>query len=276
MRQDEITDPRLRQVIDDQLVELPWGPQEINCAFDKSCNLSCPTCRFERIIETDQADSIIAIQKKLEEQAIPGAEYLYITGSGDAFGSPYFNRWLRTMQLDDKPRLEHIHLHTNAQLWIPRMWDRIPDPVKARIRSAEISIDAARAETYSVNRREGNFDRLLENLEYIRMLRLEGPLERLTISMVVQQNNFREMIEFVGLGKKFAADCVYFSQLVNWGTFDDAEYKQRAVHLPNHPLHSDLKAGLADPVFEDPCVFLGNLTHLVGGDDDFTTPEIHR
>src|SRR4029077_17917476 len=90
----DVTDPKMRQAIDDNLTILPWGPQEINCAFDKSCNLSCPTCRTERLIETDQADPIRAIQKKLEREAVPNAKFLYITGSGDAFGSPFFNEWL--------------------------------------------------------------------------------------------------------------------------------------------------------------------------------------
>ena len=80
------------------------------------------------------------------------------------------------MQLDGKSGLR-IHLHTNALLWTPKMWRQVPDEVKRAINSAEISIDAARPETYSVNRRGGDFDRLLENLEFIAGLRAGGELQ---------------------------------------------------------------------------------------------------
>jgi hypothetical protein len=91
-------------------------------------------------------------------------------------------------------------------------------------------------------------------------LRANGPLEWLGINMVVQENNFREMRQFVELGKRFRVDTVYFHKLVNWGTFSDREYARRAVHQTSHPSHPDLVDTLLDPVFDDPIVYLGNLT----------------
>ncbi len=261
---EDVTDPMMRMAIEQELTDLPWGPQEINCAFDKSCNLSCPSCRHERIIESDQSVPIRHIQSKLEKEALPGARYLYITGSGDAFGSPFFNQWLRTMRLGDAPKLQHLHIHTNAQLWTPRMWDRIPEPVRSKILSAEISIDAATAGTYVVNRRGGSFERLMENLEFVQSLRRDGPLKRLTFSMVVQNNNFREMPDFVRLGLRFGADYVYFSQLVNWGTFDDDEFRRRSVHLKGNENHKEFLSVLDDPMFDESVVYLGNLARFKG------------
>ena len=121
------------------------------------------------------------------------------------------------------PALEKIHLHSNALLWTPRTWQTIPEEIRALVRSAEISIDAASAETYALNRRGGEFGAVIRNFEFIGgELRCRGPLETLCFSMVVQHNNFREMPDFVRLGKRFRADRTYFSQLLNWGTFTDA------------------------------------------------------
>jgi hypothetical protein len=93
-------------------------------------------------------------------------------------------------------------------------------------------------------------------------LRREGPLADVTISMVVQENNFAEMPEFVTLGKGFGFDTVYFSKLVNWGTFSGVEYEARAVHQPHHPRHGELVALLQAEIFKDPIVNLGNLSEL--------------
>jgi len=155
-----------------------------------------------------------------------------------------------------------IYLHTNGQLWTPKIWDTIPVEIQNLVKGTEISIDAARAQTYIVNRRGGNFEKLLNNLEFISKLRREGPLNWVRISMVVQENNFIEMPEFVQLGKRFKFDSVFFSQLLNWGTFSEDEYIRRAIHLPSHPDHHKLLELLRNEVFQESIVHLGNLTGL--------------
>jgi len=46
-----------------------------------------------------------------------------------------------------------------------------------------------------------------------------------------------EMPDFVSLGKLLGFDTVYFSQLVNWGTYSEEEFRNRAIYLPAHPKH---------------------------------------
>lgn len=256
---DEVTDPVMLQIMRDGLTVLPFGPRDINCSYDRSCNLSCPSCRTQMITESRNSARILNIQQKINDHALKDAKLLYITGSGDPFGSPFFRTWLHSMKRSDMPKLETLHLHTNGMLWTPRMWDPIPDEIRALIRSAEISIDGASAATYETNRRGGRWDTLLENLEFIAGLRANGPLTWLGISMVVQENNFAEMADFVRLGRRFRADAIYFSQLVNWGTFTDEEFKARAVHRPEHPRHQYLREHLRDPIFDGPGVNVGNL-----------------
>jgi MoaA/NifB/PqqE/SkfB family radical SAM enzyme len=258
----DVTDPLMRAVLDDELVVLPYGPRDINCAYDRSCNLSCPSCRTGIIVETQRRAQIERIQAKIDGEALRDAELLYITGSGDPFGSPFFRRWLRTMERARMPRLQRLYLHTNAILWTPEMWASIPAEIRELVHSTEISIDAAREETYAINRRGATFATLLRNLEFISGLRRAGPLRYLCIHMVVQRNNYREMPEFVELGRRFGADCVYFSRLVNWGTFSPEEYAERAVHVREHPLHDDFRRIVGDSRFDDPIVNFGNLTSL--------------
>ncbi len=260
-RTEEVTDPDLLEVIRNQLTVLPYGPRQINCAYDRSCNLSCPSCRTEIIVENEQ--EILELQRKIESGALRDAHLLYITGSGDPFGGPYFRRWLRTMRRKDVPNLREIHLHTNALLWTPANWAAISAEVRPLIRSTHVSIDAATPESYALNRRGGDFAVLLENLSFIAELRRRGPLEDFRISMVVQENNFREMPAFVALGERFGVDLVRFNQLVNWGTYSDEEFRRRAVHLSGHPQHVELLALINDPQLAKPPASLGNLSFLL-------------
>ena len=256
----ELSDPDLRAAADGRLTELPHGPREIDCAYDRSCNLTCPSCRTKLIVETAKEKQILELQGKLQREALREAHYIGITGSGDPFGSPYFRRWLQTMRRADMPQLRLINLQTNAMLWTPEMWKTIPEDIRPLIKATNISIDAATPETYAVNRRGGEFHKLLRNLEFISELRRRGPLRWVMISMVVQSNNFREMPAFVALGERLGFDVVYFSQLTNWGTYSAEDYAERAIHRSSHPRHAELLAVLDGPALAKPVVQLGNLT----------------
>jgi Iron-sulfur cluster-binding domain len=261
-RVSNVTDERMLEIIRDELTIVPFGPSDIICCFDQSCNLSCPSCRTKVIMETGHSEAIFDIQKRLEDEALSEARLLYITGSGDPFGSPFFRRWLQTMKRSAMPKLERIHLHTNALLWTERIWESIPEETRALIRGTTISIDAARAETYAVNRRGGEFARLLERLAFISELRATGPLEYLEIHMTVQENNYKEMPEFVELGRRYKCDRVSFHQLLDWGSFSPSEFAARAVQRPDHPEHDAFIEMLTDPRLADPIVYLSNLSEL--------------
>lgn len=260
---EHVKDEALKTAIEKELIFLSYGPRQIICTYDRSCNLSCPSCRKKVIIERNKKEQILKIQSKIQNEALRDAHYLHITGSGDPFGSPFFRKWLQTMKREDMPGLETIHLQTNGLLWTPKMWDTIAKDVRQLIKSADISIDAANPGTYKINRRGGNFKRLLENLEFISTLRKIGQLKWVCISMVVQENNFREMPDFMRLGKRFHFDTVYFSQLVNYGTFSEEEFRNRAIHLFSHPRHQEFIDVLEAEIFKDSIVQLGNLTETI-------------
>src|SRR5690606_11128713 len=92
----EVEVQKIREAIVNKTTHLPFGPLGINCSYDRSCNLSCPSCRETVIVQTDKEEQILEIQNKLRNQALKDICFLNITGSGDPFGSPYFRKWLQT------------------------------------------------------------------------------------------------------------------------------------------------------------------------------------
>jgi hypothetical protein len=263
-RVEDVQDKQLLEIIRKEITFVPFGPRDIICCFDQSCNLSCPSCRTHIIMETEKADAIFDIQKRLENEALGEARLLYITGSGDPFGSPFFRRWLQTMKRSAMPQLERIHLHTNGLLWTKRIWASIPEETRVLIQAATISIDAATPATYAINRRGGDFPTLLERLAFISELRMQGPLKYLEIHMTVQANNYKEMPDFVELGHRYHCDRVSFHQILDWNTFSPSEFVARAVQFADHPEHAAFLKMLRDPRLDDPLVNLSNLTELKG------------
>lgn len=211
---------------------LSYPPRHLNLCFDHSCNLACPSCRNKiRQASGAELEKVQQISRVVLDQLIPSAHSITLSGFGDPFGSPSYLNLLEHLNQQDFPQLRQVRLHTNGQLLTESLWQTLPD-LQPLINEIEVSLDAAAEATYRINRPGGNFTQLLTNLEFIATLG-----STLTLSMVVQSNNWREIPQFLQLAERFQAR-IYLSKLVNWGTFSKADYRQRAVHLKSHPDHS--------------------------------------
>lgn len=250
-----VTDAEVAAALRGRKTRLPYGPKKLNLCYDRSCNLSCPSCRREPWAPDAAAGELVQkITRRLRQEVAASAEVLILSGSGDPFASPAYRELLQAVNPVDFPRLQRIELHSNGQLWTPELWQSLA-VIHPYVRAAEISVDAASAATYRQNR-GADFDRLLENLAFIASLPLAVKL-----SCVVQANNFRELPAFAALAAALGFSA-YCSQLVNWGTFSRAEFAERGVHLPGHPDHGEFKGVLRELALL-PHVDLGNLRPLV-------------
>jgi wyosine [tRNA(Phe)-imidazoG37] synthetase (radical SAM superfamily) len=214
-------------------------PSIIQFSFDRTCNYNCPSCRVE--IFTANKKKIAEVQatiEEIQEQYGDTVEYLYITGSGDPFISVGFRNFLRNFDSSKFPKVERIHLHTNASMWTPKMWESMPN-IHRLVRSCEISIDAATKDTYENKvRLGGNWDKLMENLRFISSL---PNLTQVKLSFVVQAANYREMPSFYKLMKEIFGKkaSIFFGKITNWGTYTQEEFKHQEIWNPEHPEHQE-------------------------------------
>ncbi len=213
------------------------GPDNIIMNFDRTCNYKCPSCRIDLIVE--DSGGIKRVEKTIEEidtYYSANVKTLYITGSGDPFVSVGFRNYLRNFNPKKYPKLQSIHLHTNASMWTKEMWDSMPNIHKYVI-SCEISIDAGTQYTYeNKTRLGGKWNTLINNLNFISTIET---LQSIKTSFVVQDTNYMEMETFYNLmysifGKKVN---VFFGKITNWGTFSEGEFKLKQVWDTEHPEH---------------------------------------
>lgn len=250
-----ISPGEVRKALQQKEHRLSYLPRSLNLCFDYSCNLACPSCRKQvrvaRGAELKQAEQIGAI---IQKELLPQAQTVTLSGFGDPFGSPTYLALLKKLNSFDFPHLQQVRLHTNGQRLTPEMWQQLPG-LQSLVAEIEISIDAATEPTYQLNRPGGSFFQLLSNLNF-----LKGCDCNRTLSMVVQQNNWREIPQFLALAQSYDAD-IYLSKLVNWGMFSKSEYRRRAVHLCDHPEHKDFIQLLQQVAGER--AEIGNLAPLI-------------
>lgn len=243
---------KLRDIAAKKRTHLACGPSNIVLSHDRSCTLSCPSCRTQVILAKKKA------QKALNDMAdtviyplLKNAERVRITGSGDPFGSAHFQYVIRNLDRANNPKLR-LDLQTNGVLLTPALWDRLK--LEGRVDTLIVSVDATRPKTYTVVRRGGDFDTLRRNLDFFAGLRRDDRIAKFRLDFVVQALNFREMPEFVHLARRLGCDGVKFQMIRGWGTYSPAEFARVDIGDPAHPEHSDFQKTIGRPELTTPYV----------------------
>ena len=227
-----ITNERHKKIIDDGTTK-NLEPTYYNLCYDESCNLRCPSCRANKFLLKDgpNYERKIKIQEKIITDLFLTPHQrcvtVNITGSGDPFGSKIFRDLLFSIDGAECPNVK-IDLQTNGVMFTPAYWEKM-HKVHKNISTVLVSLDAARKSTYDITRRGGNWKALMSNLKFISELRRKKLIDWLRLDFVVQKDNYKDMIRFIKLGKKFKVDQVYFSLVADWGTWPEEIYEEKAV-----------------------------------------------
>ena len=233
------------------------GPSRVLLSHDRSCNLSCPSCRTRLIVAGKRQQT--QLDAYLDDAVVPllaDAEIVKVTGSGDPFGSRHFRDVLLRLKT---PAYRHIQIdiQTNGILLDQAAWRTFD--FDHRVARLWVSLDAATPETYAQVRRGGDFARLLDNLAFLAQKRRDRQLAFLRLDFVVQAKNFREIPAFLEIARRIEADGVSLQRLRNWGTFDEATFHREDIASSTHPSFDEFLAVLADPRLDDARIEWGNL-----------------
>jgi len=232
---------KYKQIIEDKMIELPWGPETIIFSHDRSCNLKCPSCRTDYIQSSgEDRKKAEAIQEIILQEAMNDAHELYITGSGDGFGGEFWRNLLKSITMERYPNMKNLHLHTNGVGWTKKIWSMLSNLHAIPRITTEISIDAATEDTYHQIRVGGIWKILQENLQFI--FTEISNLKFVRLTFVVQNNNYMEMCDFVKMASQLQQlngmkTAVSFQHINNWGTFSHADFAIKNIIDVNHPEH---------------------------------------
>lgn len=244
-----LNDPILGRVIIEQNASLS-EIRELALGYDPTCNLSCPSCRREVIIDrkkqsrhrTEQIRQHIA-------PVLPKLRLLYINNGGEFLLSRPSRELLQSIDPKLCPEIT-IDLISNGTLFSKSEWQKFSN-IHGRVRNVRISTDAATKDTFEAVRRGGKWERFVENLNFIGELRRSGEIRFFLMSFAYQLANFREMPAFVGFSKSVGADAVSFEPLLPSEAMTQAEFSERAVHFRTHPLHAEFLRVLQEPVLSE-------------------------
>jgi hypothetical protein len=103
----------------------------------------------------------------------------------------------------------------------------------------------------------------MKNLEVMAGMRRSGAIRRLQINFVVQEENYREIPEFVELGARMGVDTIWFQRLTNYGAYTEGVFAKADVTSPVHPGHAELLDILRSPAMNHPALDMDMLMPLL-------------
>lgn len=257
-------------------------PVDIMFGTDKSCNLKCPSCRMDKIqlIEGFEYEKCKYLTDKLMAGILRidpmQTVDIWVTGSGDPFGSKIYREMLQNINGKEHPNLR-INLTTNGVMFTPKIYESL-HKIHDNLAICVVSLDAGTKHTYeNVTRLGGHWDTLLKNLDFLHtkivdrsdpnwfMFRnnsVEG--FRLGFSFVVTSTNYKEMPEYIRLTRERYPNSTRtaFSLILDWNTWTPPEYEKQCIWKTSHPEHEEFLEVLRNPIFKQEYVFLGNLKSL--------------
>lgn len=252
----------IRAILDGK-TEVDIHPANYNFAYDESCNLACPSCRTRTIgfVRGPEYEARKQIQDDvltfIESAGFNNVGRINISGSGEPFSSKVFREFLYNFDGEARKNLD-INIQSNGVLFDENAWQKM-HKIQANINEVLISIDASTEETYDKVRVNGDFPKLMSNLQFLSTLYKAGKIRRLMLAFVVQQLNFREMRGAIELGKALGVERIVFNLLNDWETWTKEQYERNAIWKSFHPEFPAFIETLRDPVFADPIVDLGNM-----------------
>ncbi len=214
--------------------------KNIRLAIDDSCNLYCPSCRTHQIFEKnkDQLQRRYKLADKIIDYVLAQSYTIniHVGSDGDPFASLIYRYFIK--KIKDLPNIKFT-IQTNGLL-IKKMYHRHIEFFK-KLDVLNVSIDGATKITYESLRRGGNYEKIIENLEFIKKLKEKNNF-KFIIHCIVQKENYHEMIQMVDIAKTYGADRIWLVKIENWNTYKNFKKVNVVDRENNH--HEDFKKEL--------------------------------
>jgi sulfatase maturation enzyme AslB (radical SAM superfamily) len=210
--------------------EMPL-PRLVSLCVGSGCNIACQTCRNKVFNGNDPN-----FMKKMDEWYLPAlknAQQVYFNGAGEPFVDTA-SRVLIKKIAEEHPHIK-FHIHTNGSLCDKKHCDELG--ITDKLVTVTLSLHATTAETHAEFTRSKTFNSIIKNLEWLKILKDQGKLQKIILVFVVNAVNYKEMAAFIYLAKSFEAEANFWNYR-RWND-DFTTFNRLNVLSPNHPGHLD-------------------------------------
>lgn len=162
---------------------------------------------IENCIMTDKdVNEIDTSLKNKYYEALKEAKYVVFSHRTDPFSNETTYNFIK--ELAQKRSDLKFNIVSNGILFNKDNCDDLN--ITDKLANVLIYVSAAKKETYDKYISNGDFDVLRQNLYWLKSLKEEGKLSNIFLAFTTDENNFREMPEFVEFAKEFNAFALFW------------------------------------------------------------------
>jgi MoaA/NifB/PqqE/SkfB family radical SAM enzyme len=231
-------------------------PKEVVFSYDMHCNVRCIMCRDKQIHnnreETKKLDDCIEV---VFLPLCENADTVRINGAGEAFASGHSRKLIKLIA-EKYPNINFI-LQSNGLLLDKANLEFLG--INNRIKHFSVSLHAVTEKTYNKIVKGSNFRRIMENLDYI----YSQKTAPVVLSFVVSSLNYKEMIPFVKMAKRWEAKTNFWAFWKQGVSETEKNYDRLAIFEEWHPYYNRFVKILQNKIFGDKnCYLYPGLSNL--------------
>ncbi|MEM6382291.1 MAG: radical SAM protein [Pseudomonadota bacterium] len=193
--------PDQRRAIQSKSLHVPLGPSKIADNVNVACPIGCEFC-FLTVEKMNNGTA--AKMTNFVTSNLRNLKLVHFCG-GEPFLQKTTRRILReASQVDDPPKFEFV---TSLSYLDDDLRQRI---TASKLHYVNVSVNAATRMTYQKTIARGNWERLIENLDFIEGARGSG---QLMMSFVVTRSNFHEIEQFAHFCQRWSPASIHYHTL---------------------------------------------------------------
>ena len=235
-------------------------PESLLLAYEGNCNYACTCCSSYQHMADTRTHDYAAMYDALEEKIrpiLPYVKHIGANGRGEIFASPRIMKLLSEWEPLAPKEEVSVSIETNGSLFNEKNWKKIQNLGQYHL-SVAITVMSFQEEVYQyLSGTKLPINTLLDSLRFVKTLREQNIINRLTIATVLQELNFREMPEFTRRCiEEFGADKVRIRPVFPGGDLPREVQWFMDVRNPEHPYYQLYLRTMEHPIFKDPHILL--------------------
>ncbi len=212
------------------------SPKYLRLAYDYGCNVACKTCRNQLRSGDKEKNKVIFNNIK---DVLANVEEIQLMLCGDVFASEHGKNLILYIS-NNHPNIK-INIDTNGILLNKNLFEKLD--LQGKIGCLNISIPGATKKTYEQIVVNGNFDKVMENLDFL----TKQDIQKISIIMVIHALNYKEMPLMAEITKKYNINLVYTCFMPwEYAPFSK-DYDKLAIFSAYHKNHKKFLKVLSNP-----------------------------
>lgn len=174
---------------------------------------------------------------------LENTENVVLSGVGEALFSPHSRKLIKRIS-EIFPKVK-FSLISNGILCDKKNLEELG--IIDKLISITISLHATKKSTYDKLVVNGDFNKVINNLNFLSEMKKMGKLDKFILNFVVNSYNYKEMVPYVKMAQKIGA-TVGFLELLKLETNEDV-YEKINIFDKHHPQYNSFVKVLKNPIF---------------------------